>query len=284
MLLVWCGGVVWCGGDVMMRCMVLVVLAVGVSLLMYQPAHAQAGACWVASATCGESRGLCMPVSGSYRISGGEVQHDRFGNYWCLIKNKFDPSKSFQILCHNCTTRPDQPGYGFCATCGGPPFPSEWCQVAGDVGCPSPVDHVCPAPVNITVNWVLKPDPRCSGFDPVSTAKAYFDASNLHALDRIRSMFSVDVEYHSNGVGDYYGIEAVMNSTAHFFAAYPLVHWTVLSVSPLPQEPFVILFHYEMRLLGPDSPQVITGREFVTFRPTDAPLIARVDVIRDPSN
>ena len=56
-------------------------------------------------------------------------------------------------------------------------------------------------------------------------ARRYTAFANAHDLDGCESMFAVDMDYVSDGVGEHHGSSAIRRMMDDYFAARPDVHW-----------------------------------------------------------
>jgi len=56
-------------------------------------------------------------------------------------------------------------------------------------------------------------------------ARAYVALSNAHRVELIRPMFASDAIYHSSAVGEFEGVDAIVDMMRTFFERYPDVFW-----------------------------------------------------------
>lgn len=61
--------------------------------------------------------------------------------------------------------------------------------------------------------------------ESIALARAYVALSNAHRSDLIRVLFAPDAVYRSSAVGEYRGVDAIIDMMAGFFARYPDVSW-----------------------------------------------------------
>ena len=54
---------------------------------------------------------------------------------------------------------------------------------------------------------------------------AYVALSNAHRVELIRPMFAADAIYHSSAVGEFQGVDAIIDMMRGFFARYPDAFW-----------------------------------------------------------
>ena len=56
-------------------------------------------------------------------------------------------------------------------------------------------------------------------------AHAYVALSNAHRVDLIRPMFAADAIYHSSAVGEFRGVDAIIDMMRTFFTRYADAFW-----------------------------------------------------------
>jgi hypothetical protein len=56
-------------------------------------------------------------------------------------------------------------------------------------------------------------------------ARAYVALSNAHRVELIRPMFAADAIYHSSAVGEFQGVDAIIDMMRAFFTRYPDAFW-----------------------------------------------------------
>ena len=56
-------------------------------------------------------------------------------------------------------------------------------------------------------------------------SRAYVALSNAHRVEFIRPMFAADAIYHSSAVGEFQGVDAIIDMMRAFFARYPDAFW-----------------------------------------------------------
>ena len=56
-------------------------------------------------------------------------------------------------------------------------------------------------------------------------AHAYVALSNAHRLEMIKPMFATDAVYHSSAVGEFHGVDAIIDMMGTFFTRYPDAFW-----------------------------------------------------------
>lgn len=61
--------------------------------------------------------------------------------------------------------------------------------------------------------------------EAIALAKAYVALSNAHRCDLIRPLFAADAVYRSSAVGEFHGVDAIIDMMTGFFARYPDVSW-----------------------------------------------------------
>ena len=59
----------------------------------------------------------------------------------------------------------------------------------------------------------------------IALAKAYVALSNAHRSDLIRPLFAANAVYRSSAVGEFRGVDAIVDMMSGFFARYPDVSW-----------------------------------------------------------
>jgi nuclear transport factor 2 (NTF2) superfamily protein len=56
-------------------------------------------------------------------------------------------------------------------------------------------------------------------------ARAYVALSNAHRAELISPMFAADAVYHSSVIGEFHGVDAIVDMMRGFFARYPDAFW-----------------------------------------------------------
>ena len=56
-------------------------------------------------------------------------------------------------------------------------------------------------------------------------ARAYVALSNAHRVELIRPMFAADAIYYSSAVGEFQGVDAIIDMMRGFFTRYPDAFW-----------------------------------------------------------
>ena len=56
-------------------------------------------------------------------------------------------------------------------------------------------------------------------------AHAYVALSNAHRVELIRPLFATDAIYHSSAVGEFQGVDAIIDMMRAFFTRYPDAFW-----------------------------------------------------------
>ena len=107
---------------------------------------------------------------------------------------------------------------------------------------------------------------------PIELAKAYVEASNAHNLNTIETMLSVECRYHSSGVGDHVGRDAILEMMRGFFDQNPDVHWDTRNWVKEGQD--TVAFDFTISLPTGTS----SGREWIQV--DQEGLISRIRVAR----
>ena len=59
----------------------------------------------------------------------------------------------------------------------------------------------------------------------IELAHAYVALSNAHRVELIRPMFASDAIYHSSAVGEFHGVDAIVDMMRAFFTRYADAFW-----------------------------------------------------------
>lgn len=100
--------------------------------------------------------------------------------------------------------------------------------------------------------------------EAVELARAYVALSNAHRCDLIRPLFAAGARYRSSAVGEFHGVDAIIEMMRGFFSRYPDVRWRCDAYRCSGRQ---VSFDFELTALvtGDGNPLRRAGVEYIDF-------------------